>query len=140
MPALKTYDLFICHAWYYSKGYKRVVELLDDAPNFNWRNYSVPEHDPVIDPETEVGRRRLTTALDNQIRPINCFIVMAGMYANYKYWIQKEVEIAQSYGKPIIGLIPWGQERTPAYIQEIAGEMIGWNTNSIVNTIRYHSL
>lgn len=140
MPSLKTYDLFISHAWFYSKGYDTVVELLKEAPNLSWRNYSVPQHDPVVDPNTDAGRRKLTTELDQQIRPINCFLVIAGMYASYKYWIQKEVEIAQSYGKPIIGLIPWGQERTPAYIQEIANEMVRWNTNSIVQAIREHSI
>lgn len=140
MPILKTYDLFISHAWFYSKGYNRVVELLNDASNFTWRNYSVPEHDPVVDPNTDVGRRKLTNELDQQIRPVNCFLVIAGMYASYKYWIQKEVEIAQSYGKPVIGLIPWGQERTPSYIQEAADEMIGWNTSSIVSAIRTHSI
>lgn len=140
MPILKTYDLFICHAWFYSKGYNRLVKLLDDAANFSWRNYSVPKHDPVIDPDTEAGRRKLTVELNQQIRPVNCFLVIAGMYASYKYWIEKEVEIAQSYYKPIIGLIPWGQERTPAYIQEVANEMVGWNTSSIVAAIRKHSI
>lgn len=140
MPQLKTYDLFISHAWFYSKGYNRVVELLNDANNFQWRNYSVPEHDPVVDPNTETGKRKLTKELDQQIRPVNCFLVMAGIYASYKYWIQKEVEIAQSYGKPIIGLIPWGQERTPAYIQNVADEMVNWNTSSIVSAIRNNSI
>jgi hypothetical protein len=140
MPILKTYDLFISHAWFYSKGYNSLVELLDDAANFSWRNYSVPEHDPVIDPNTEVGRRKLTAELDQQIRPVNCFLVIAGMYASYKYWIEKEVEIAQSYDKPVIGLVPWGQERTPAYIQEVAIEMVGWNTSSIVAAIRTYSI
>lgn len=136
MPTLKTYDLFISHAWFYSKGYDRVVGLLKDASNFSWRNYSVPEHDPVVDPNTDVGRRKLTSELDDQIRPVNCFLVIAGMYATYKYWIQKEVEIAQSYGKPIIGLIPWGQAKTPVYIQEASEEMVGWNTSSILSAIR----
>ena len=140
MPQLKTYDLFLSHAWFYSKGYNRAVELLNEANNFNWRNYSVPEHDPVVDPNTDVGKRKLTLELDQQIRPVNCFLVMAGMYANYKYWIQKEVEIAQSYGKPIIGLIPWGQVRTPLYVQQVADEMVGWNTSSIVSAIRNHSI
>jgi len=140
MPPLKTYDLFLSHAWFYSKGYNRAVELLNEANNFQWRNYSVPEHDPVVDPNTDVGKRKLTLELDQQIRPVNCFLIMAGMYANYKYWIQKEVEIAQSYGKPIIGLIPWGQDRTPVYIQQIADEMVNWNTSSIVSAIRNYSI
>lgn len=40
-------------------------------------------------------------------------LVIAGMYVNYKYWIQKEMEIAGTYNKPLIGIIPWGQERIP---------------------------
>ena len=140
MPTLKTYDLFISHAWFYSKGYNRAVELLNEINNFFWRNYSVPEHDPVIDPESEVGKRKLTAELDQQIRPVNCFLIIAGMYANFKYWLQKEVEIAKSYEKPIIGLIPWGQQRTPQYIQDVAIEMVGWNTSSIISAIRSYSL
>ena len=140
MPTLKTYDLFISHAWFYSRGYNRLIELLDEAPYFCYRNYSVPKHDSVVDPNTEVGKRKLATELDQQIRPVNCFMVIAGMYASYKYWIHKEVEIAQSYGKPIIGLIPWGQRRTPVYIQEAADEMVGWNSSSIVDAIRRHSI
>lgn len=100
----------------------------------------ITEYDPVIDPNTEVGKRKLSDELDQQIRPVNCFLVIAGIYANHKYWIQKEVEIAQSYGKPIVGLIPWGQERTPTYIQETADIMVAWNTISIVQAIRDYAL
>lgn len=140
MPSLKTYDLLISYAWFYSKGYNRAVELLNEAQNFTWRNYSVPKHDPVIDPKTEVGQRKLTSELDQQIRPVNCVIVMAGMYAEFKFWIQKEVELAQSYGKPIVGLVPWGQKRTPVSVQNAAAEMVNWNTSSIVAAIRRQSI
>ena len=140
MPELKTYDIFISHAWFYNKGYNKAVELLNEAENLKWRNYSVPKHDPVIDPNTEIGKGKLTLELDQQIRPVNCFLVMAGMYANYKYWIQQEIKIAQSYKKPIVGLIPWGQEKTPQDIQDVAVEMVNWNTSSIVNAIRKNSI
>ncbi len=140
MPSLKTYDIFISHAWFYSKGYNRAVELLNGAENFTWRNYSVPKHDPAIDPNTEVGQRKLTNELDKQVRPVNCVLVMAGMYASHKFWIQKEIELAQSYSKPIIGLVPWGQERTPVSVQNAAVAMVRWNTLAIVNAIRQHSI
>ena len=52
MPELKTYDLFISHAWKYNEDYYRLVDMLNNAPNFKWRNYSVPEHDPVLIPMT----------------------------------------------------------------------------------------
>lgn len=63
MPTLKTYDLFISHAWNYNKDYYALEKLLFSATLFKYRNYSVPEHDPVIDPNSESGRRKLSSAL-----------------------------------------------------------------------------
>ncbi len=140
MPSLKTYDLFISHAWTYSAGYYKLIGLLDAASNFAYRDYSVPKHDPAIDPNTEGGRIKLTRALRNQIRPVNCVLILAGMYASYRYWIQKEIELAQEYGKPIVGLVPRGQTRTPQNVQDAADEMVAWSTASVVSAIRRRSI
>ena len=140
MPQLKTYDLFISHAWTHSADYYRLVDLINAAPNFKWRNYSVPRHDPAVDPNTDAGRRTLIREMDQQIRPVSCVIIIAGMYAAHRYWIQKEIEIAQGYGKPIVGVVPRGQERTPKVVQDAAVEMVRWTTASIVGAIRRHSL
>jgi len=110
MPELKTYDLFISHAWRYNGDYYRLEKLLKEAPLFKWRNYSVPEHDPLVDPNTTVGKVKLTDLLKNQIRPVNCIIILGGMYAHYSDWILKEIELANSYNKPIIAVYPWGQK------------------------------
>jgi hypothetical protein len=45
MPALHDYRLFISHAWKYSDRYERAVRFLNEANNFSWINYSVPEDD-----------------------------------------------------------------------------------------------
>ena len=47
MPQLHRYRLFISHAWQYNADYHRLIEMLDEASNFIYANYSVPEHDPV---------------------------------------------------------------------------------------------
>ena len=100
----------------------------------------MPIHDPLIKPNTRVGKRKLTEMLDKQVRPVNCFILLGGMYAAHSEWITKEIAIAQQYGKPIIGIYPWGQERMPQIIQKAADELVAWNTSSIVSAIRRHSL
>jgi len=140
MPYLKTYDLFISHAWKYGGEYDRLVDLLNKAPYFRWRNYSCPKHDPAIDPDSEAGKIKLIQELRNQIRPVNCVIILSGMYVAYSYWIQKEINIAVEYNKPIIGVRPWGAQRVPTAVQQVANEIVGWNTDSIVNAIRRHSL
>jgi len=132
------HDLFISHVWRNEENseYYRLENLLNQAMNFSWRNYSVPEHDPL-------GTKydyELRNALDSQIRPINCFVVVAGMYVNFRKWIQEEIAIAQRYKKPIVGVVPWGQERTPTDLKNIVLETVGWNTDSVVSAIRKWSI
>lgn len=140
MPALKTYDLFISHAWKYNEDYYRIEKFLNEAPYLVWRNYSVPVHDPLVDPNTAVGKAKLKGMIDNQIRPVNCVIILAGMYAAHSEWIDYEIEKAYATSKPILGVLPWGQERVPQKIQTYATQLVGWNTNSIVTAIRSISL
>ena len=136
MPPLKTYHLFISHAWTYNAEYYRLLGMLRSAPNFTFKNYSVPEHDP-LNTKTDA---QLRAALHRQIKPVHCVLILAGMYVNYRKWIQEEIDIAQRYKKPIVGIRPRGQQRTPIEVQKAARVMVGWNTNSIVQAIRDHSL
>jgi hypothetical protein len=134
VPALKTYDLFISHAWDRHDEYERLVAMLDSASNFAWRNYSVPKTDPLP------GGRNLGSQLQAQIKPVNAALILAGMFVNHSDVILKEIELAQGYSKPIIGIVPWGNERTPVQVEEASVVMVGWNTDSIVTAIRKHAM
>ena len=133
MPVLRTYRLFISHAWDYSDDYWRVVEFLNEAANFRWENLSVPEHDPVTAEDLEYELR-------NQMRPADAFLIIAGMYASYREWIDFELSFAQRIGRPIIAIVKWGSERVPVAIQNSATELVGWNSASIVQAIRSRAL
>lgn len=136
MPNLKTYDLFISHSWDYNTDYYSLETKLKEYPYFYFRNYSVPEHD-ALNTKTNA---QLEEALHRQIRPVNVVIVLAGMYVDYRKWIQKEIEIAQYYKKPIIAIRPRGAERMPAELSNIADTIVNWNIDSIVQAIRDYSL
>lgn len=136
MPGLKTYRVFVSHAWTYSNEYYRLTKMLDEAPDFSWQNYSVPEHDPLH----QRTKKDLEQALYNQIRPTHIVIVLAGMYVPYREWIQKEIDIALEMNKPIIGVKPWGSERIPQDVQDVAKEIVGWNTSSIISAIKRWAL
>lgn len=133
MPALRTYKVFISHSWAYSDDYWRVVQFLNEAPNFSWMNLSVPEHAPV-------SNDRLEYELRNQMRPADAFLIIAGMYAGHREWIDFELQFARRTGRPIIGIEKWGSERTPLAIQNAATTTVGWNGSSIVQAIRNHAL
>ena len=136
MPKLKRYRIFITHAWIHNDSYYRLINMLNSTTNFHYENYSVPEHKPL---ETRT-KRELTQALSNQIRPVNIIIILAGMYVNYREWIDKEINIARELNKPIIGIQPRGSQRTPQIIREVSKTIVGWNTQSIINAIRRYAI
>ena len=57
------------------------------------------------------------------------------MYYNNREWMEKEIEIAQKYNKPIIAVKPWGNTLMPTDIQVVADTTVNWNTDSIVGAI-----
>jgi hypothetical protein len=130
MPQLYPYRLFISHAWSYSEEYYRLIDLLNNHPNFEYRNYSVPQHDPL---ET---KSQLRSKLLDQINPSQVVLILAGMYAAHSEWINFEIETAARLGKPIIGVRPWAQERIPQVVESNATVMHGFNVAPIVESIR----
>jgi len=136
MPALRTYDVFISHAWTYGDDYYRMVDMLDRAPNFAWRNFSVPEDDPLHGGTA----RQLRGGLDRQIRRVHIVLMLSGVYATYSDWMQEELSLAGGYDKPIIGIFPWGSQRASSVVQSAALEMVGWNTASVVKAVRRHAI
>lgn len=136
MPRLREYNLFICHSWDYDDDYVRIVDLLDAAPNFSWKNYSVPEHEPLDGGSDEDLARELAV----QIQPASAVVVLAGMYIPHRAWIQYELDLAEASAKPVIGVHPWGSQRAPQAVVEKAMTMVGWNTDSIVAAIRQYAI
>jgi hypothetical protein len=133
MPTLRTYAVFICHDWEYSDEYYRVCDLLNYAPNFSWRNLSVPEHDPLDTNDM------LQKNLRDQIRPADVMLVLAGMYTARSEWMDWEMAFARRIGKSIIGVRPWGNVQLPVVVQRNADEIVGWNTDTIVAAVRRYA-
>ena len=132
MPRLHRYRIFISHAWTYNREYYRLFKRLDEAPNFLYANYSVPEHDPV----DANNNMKLKEELRQQIRPVEVVIILGGMYVAYSTWIQFEIDFAEYLDKPILGIRPWGAARMPKAVQDAAHTIVGWNSPTIVNAIR----
>ena len=127
----KTYRLFISHSWAYGDAYDKIVEMLDEQ-GLNYYNHSVPKDDPI---HTKGTQKELRAAIDAQIKGTSCVLILAGVYSSYSKWINEEIDIAKSYGKPIIAIEPWGSERTSAIVKNNADRIVKWQGKSIVNAI-----
>ena len=128
-----TYNLFISHSWSYSDAYEKLVRLLDTKPYFTYKNYSVPQNDPIHHAYNDY---QLKAAIKSQMQPASCVLILAGVYATYSKWINIEIDLANSMGKKIIAIQPWGAKLTSTVVKNTADVIVGWNTDSIVNAIR----
>lgn len=124
--------LFISHSWRYGGAYEAMVRLLHQRPYFSWKNYSVPEQ-KAFGP---MAKYRLAEELRQQIRPVQCVIIIGGMWTSRSDWIQFEMDFAYSLNKPIVGVRPWGSQRIPSAVSQKADIIVGWNVDSVVGAIR----
>lgn len=133
---MRTHHLFIGHSWNYSDAYDRLVDLLRHRNYFRFRNYSVPRDDPIHDAGTDA---QLEEAIRRQMAPCGVVLILAGVYATYSKWIDKEIGLATNgfdQPKPIVAIKPRGSVRTSASVTQAADRIVGWNTESVVGAIR----
>lgn len=128
-----TYPLFISHCWDYNNEYNTVENWIDES-DINWKNMSIPEHDP----KDTTSDEELEEKIENNIKNSSLFIILAGMYVaqQNRTWINKEIDIANKYNKKILAIKPWGHERVPIRIQEVADSIVNWQSSSVVNGIK----
>lgn len=124
--------LFISHSWSYSERYNSMVNLLNNRDYFTWTNYSVPVDKAFED----MNNAELKEQLRNQIRPVNCAVIIGGMWTNHSDWIKFEMDFAASIGKPILGVRPRGALVMPTAIVLAADKIVNWNSDAIVAGIR----
>lgn len=127
------YNLFISHSWTYSDAYEKLVDLLNAAPYFSYKNYSVPKNDPIHNAPYDY---QLKAAIRNQMQHASYVLILAGVYSTYSKWINIEIELANELGKRIIAIEPWGAEKTSTVVKNAADETVKWQTSSIVKAIR----
>ena len=133
---MKTHHLFISHSWSHSDAYDKLIKLLRARSHFRFADYSVPRDDPIHKAGTD---RELGEAIRGKMAFGSVVLILAGVYASYSKWIDKEVDLAvESFDppKPIIAVEPWGSEKTSVRVKNVADRTVGWNTESIVNAIR----
>ncbi len=128
----KSYRLFISHSWAYGDAYEKIIKFFEDQ-NLDYFDHSVPINDPI---HTNGTDKELREAIDAKIKGTSCVVILAGVYASYSKWIQKEIEIAVSYGKPILAVEPWDSEKTSKIVKENATKIVKWQSKSVVDGIK----
>ena len=129
---VKTYKVFISHSWDYVDDLMNLRRLLNNRPYFNAIYEEIPPHEAINSANATYIKYRIRKRIEES----DVVIGMAGMYGSYSEWMNWEIETAKSMGKPVIAVIPWGQERVAKTMAGQADRIVRWNTESIVSAIR----
>ena len=131
----KTYKIFISHSWSHVNDLKSLRNLLESRGYFNVEFTEFPPTDSINSMNTYYIRQRIS----ERIAASDIVLGIAGIYASSSDWMKWELDKAIEKGVPIIGVIPRGQERISAIVNDRADEIVHWNTESIVSAIRKHA-
>ena len=129
---VKTYKVFISHSWDYVDDLMNLRRLLNNRPYFCAVYEEVPPQEAI----NSANGNYIKSKIRERLEESDVVIGMAGMYGSYSEWMNWEIETAKSMGKPVIAVIPWGQERVSKTMAGQADRIVRWNTESIVSAIR----
>ncbi|MFC7070601.1 TIR domain-containing protein [Halobaculum lipolyticum] len=135
-PDPKTaHRVFVSHSWTYEDQYAEITDLLNDARGFEYFDHSVSSDEPLDARLPEHLRKKFR----DQIQGSSVVLITAGMYVTESQAIQDEIDIAAEMDKPIIGVIPEGNQRVPTLVRDHADELVTLDRREIQDAIEEHS-
>ena len=136
-PKIKSYGIFITHAWTFHSDYLRLMELLYSSNEFSWHNCSNYQCD-IISKHREQIHSFLPPLLKTQIQNAHCVLLITDLIQEDKYWVKKEIEIAKELNKPIIAIKSHWDTVLPSEIGEKVTEFVDWKPHMIIEAIKRH--
>lgn len=136
--SIRQIHVFVSHAWDYSGHYDTLASWIFNESwsvgqaSLDFRNFSIPKNDPIHNVK---NTQQLKNAIFVQIARSHVVVIPSGMYAAYSNWIQKEIDGAQYYKKPILAVNPWGQQKKAGVVLNNADHGVGWNKQPVINAI-----
>lgn len=135
------YRTFISHAWAYNETYWAIRKMLDTAKanyrDFDYADYSIPDHNPVLNAKGSLltGPRLLATVIQTRISQSSVVIVPARMFTAQSIWVTKEIDYAISVGTRVIAVRSRATLRAPSELVQKAHSTVDANYRSLYNAI-----
>lgn len=127
--------VFISHSWAYEDQFEAIQSKLDDTATFEYFDHSVSSENPL----DATLPNHLRKKFRDQMQSVSVVLVLAGMYVTRSESIQAEIEIAADMEKPIIGVIPEGNEQVPNIVETHAAELVEADGTQISTAIERHA-
>lgn len=131
----REFKIFISHCWEYHQDLLNLRSLLLSRGYFNVEFLEASVDMPINSQQAAYVKR----ALKNKIISSDLVLAIGGMYASYSEWMNYELETAYQNYIPVVGVAPFGQQRVSKLVQDYSREIVRWNTESIVRSIRLYA-
>jgi len=122
--------IFVSHVWQPDDEYFRLLEYLESARNFYYKNCSAPDQNPGTDKET------MRACLRGEIEKSEVVIFLSSLFAAHTTWMDFQLNATRAMKKPIIALPTFGGEAIPAALADKVAAIAQWNPRSIEDAIR----
>lgn len=134
---MATYSLFVSHGWLPDDGTQRLYGLLENyrirhVPDFAYELFSISKDDPI---QQLPSKKALAMAIEEKMRPCSCVVVLAGIFEDYKRWIDLELDIARKLKKPVILVEAADPKHTSAREKREARKIVKWDTQALGEAI-----
>lgn len=132
----KEYTVFISHSWDHNDTLNDLISLIDRRSHFHAEYSHVSRDEPI----NSSNGAYIKSVLRKKILASNIIIGLAGIFASHSDWMTWELDTAIELGIPIIGVVPRGRVNVSTMVSARAIELVRWNTESIITSIRNHAL
>lgn len=118
----KVYRLFISHVNRDDEEHDLFLSKLDASHEFQWEDIAVQGK---VSPED----------ITEQVESADVVIILSGLISRDWNLLTRMIDSATKLEKPVVVVRPYGMENVPANLEEIASDVVGWNTPCIVEAI-----
>ena len=137
---MATYPVFLSHGWVEQDGIERITSLMETyrlkTEGFGYEYYSVSKDDPA---QSVPSNKALAIAIEKQMKPCSCLIILADVYEEFKRWINLELDTAKKLGIPVILVDAVDPKYTSHKEKRAAAEIVKWDAMQLGDAIVRHA-
>lgn len=118
----RVYKLFISHINREDDEYEMFLSKLDASYDFKYEDAAVRDRISAED-------------IAEQMEPVDVVVILSGLISKDRELLTHMIDTALKLEKSIVVVRPYGMENIPLKLEEIASEVVGWNTPCIIDAI-----
>jgi hypothetical protein len=124
--------LYAVHGWIMDEDYARLFEYIESADNFYYRALSDPGARSPLGEGVAARRTQILEAL----KAAECVICTAGTWERFNDWARYTLDTALALDLPVVAVEHFGPRDMDVRLKAQAAATVGWDSRSIVDTIR----